>query len=855
MKTKQLFAAVMATLAVTPVSADDLYKEDKIDTDERIIKPQTISALTKDGLSIPVLSYGWRPNQPTKTVGEGALIIELVDQGSTKNFYGVFANDDWRNEVPLQVSVSETDKSLERYDTLVGLGVEHANVYLFSPTTVNVKTHSASAIYAGAVHARAGSLINVNNELNVDVTISNSVGEDSGEKKEETSLTKDIEKIHIPFGVYAEEKSKIEIKDLNLKFETKHELGTKPQGLVATDLSTVSVKDSANIQVINTATDHANAFFAFGGTVELGTVDKPIVGNVLGDVVVENEGELLPGRGSLYLTGTDSQWFGMPNMLRPTANDSLEVGLTNGASWTPILLSADSAKPQLTRMYWAGNPIIDLSKARRLRPEKAVLDLSQAKFVFLKDELTLKINSDLKNQHADQLILPVTFDGHDKVIHLMVMHDPSVVQIGDSVTAQQPVEVVTNKGGVQVKPKSVITQIHDAPLEKGRLISEVDSHGDLIRVSLVSLSKPVDQTTQGHVAEDKFEDQGTRSTPSSSRTDEPKEPAAAESPRIDHSEVLQPTEDTTNDHVTPSIANKDPKVEQRQVHLSDSALGAGDGLSAWRSLVRMSRSGWNIDEGTRLHGLWVDVNGAKVKNHGEKETFTGAKLGVDYSLTGDISMGGFVSMTHTTGDLNFGSQKGDMAAFGVRLGWYPTNAFVEGELGLGRASTDLNLHNAQGERIQGKVKGYSGWLSVVGGVTTWHNDLYSITPKVGLSHTWLESPTWIDTQGVKFVSDTLDETEAWMGLSLKGQLSKCLALNTDLRVIKSWANRGVLTGTFQKNTETIPMHTMSGTRGLLKIGLQYEPRSDVTIGIQIGAETGQAWHREVLGGLSVNYQW
>lgn len=45
--------AVMATLAVTPVSADDLYKEDKIDTDERIIKPQTISALTKDGLSIP----------------------------------------------------------------------------------------------------------------------------------------------------------------------------------------------------------------------------------------------------------------------------------------------------------------------------------------------------------------------------------------------------------------------------------------------------------------------------------------------------------------------------------------------------------------------------------------------------------------------------------------------------------------------------------------------------------------------------------------------------------------------------------------------------------------------------------
>lgn len=683
-------------------------------------------------------------------------------------------------------------------------------------------------------------------------------------KKEETSLTKDIEKIHIPFGVYAEEKSKIEIKDLNLKFETKHELGTKPQGLVATDLSTVSVKDSANIQVINTATDHANAFFAFGGTVELGTVDKPIVGNVLGDVVVENEGELLPGRGSMYLTGTESQWVGMPNMLRPIANDSLEVGILNGASWTPILLSADSAKPQLTRMYWAGNPIIDLSKARRLRPEKAVLDLSQAKSVFLKDELTLKINSDLKNQHADQLILPVTFDGHDKVIHLMVMHDPSVVQIGDSVTAQQPVEVVTNKGGVQVKPKSVITQIHDAPLEKGRLISEVDSHGDLIRVSLVGLSKPVDQTTQGHVVEDKFEDQGTHSTPSSGPTDEPKEPVEVEKPQIEHTEVLKPTEGTTNDHATTTTPVSEPskpieqttqedvaedksedqstdstsassssdetkvptadeipqidhsevfkptegstnnhvtppkKVEQRQVHLSDSALGAGDGLSAWRSLVRMSRSGWNIDEGTRLHGFWVDVNGAKVKNHWANETYTGAKLGADYSLTGDISMGGFVSMTHTTGDLNFGSQKGDMAAFGVRLGWYPTNAFVEGELGLGRASTDLNLHNAQGARIQGKVKGNSGWLSVVGGVTPWHNDLYSITPKVGLSHTWLESPTWIDTQGVKFVSDTLDETEAWMGLSLKGQLSKCLALNTDLRVIKSWANRGVLTGTFQK---------------------------------------------------------
>ena len=84
--------------------------------------------------------------------------------------------------------------------------------------------------------------------------------------------------------------------------------------------------------------------------------------------------------------------------------------------------------------------------------------------------MTLKITSDLKHNTADRLMLPANFDGKGKVIHLMVMNDPSVVMIGDSVTATKPVEVVTNKGGALIQPEVVETfaqQTYDSPLEKG----------------------------------------------------------------------------------------------------------------------------------------------------------------------------------------------------------------------------------------------------------------------------------------------------------------------------------------------------------------------------------------------------
>ena len=91
MKKKELFAALIATLAVTPVSADDLYQEVNLDREGRVTKPHTVSSQSDDGAKTPTFSYGWRPNHSMKTVGTHSFNVDLVDQGDTNNFFGIYA--------------------------------------------------------------------------------------------------------------------------------------------------------------------------------------------------------------------------------------------------------------------------------------------------------------------------------------------------------------------------------------------------------------------------------------------------------------------------------------------------------------------------------------------------------------------------------------------------------------------------------------------------------------------------------------------------------------------------------------------------------------------------------------------
>lgn len=882
MKKKELFAALMAALAVTPVSADDLYQEVNLDREGRVTKPHTVSSQSDDGAKTPTFSYGWRPNHSMKTVGTHSFNVDLVDQGDTNNFFGIYAAHPWINEVPLNISVHETDRVFKEFESLVGLGIERAQVTLSEPVTVNVRANALQAGYAGGVLATSGSTLTFDNLLEVDVSLPR-VHEDDQTASGQALAPSQL-KVDIPFGVYAEEASHVTIKDLRLNFDTAHELPIKPQGLVASEGSTLSVTDFADINVTNQhVPGHASAFFAFGGTVKLGTLDRPITGQILGDLVVENEYAEMPGHGSMVLKGKESVWMGVPIMLRPRDDDTLTVGLLDGATWTPVMKmkemsnqansevqSSKSENQPLTLMYWAGNPVVDLANTHRAIGTSVEVDLRQAKSVVLKDDMTLKIMSDLKHNTADRLMLPANFDGKGKVIHLMVMNDPSVVMIGDSVTATKPVEVVTNKGGALIQPEAVETfaqQTYDSPLEKGLLVAAVDGHGDLVRVSLVGLHSDKEA---GHKNEqtdekprqkddDKADEKPVEKPDESSlgsvvapTVEAPAEDATGQTGTIDH---VVPNDETKPDDVTTPQTVTQTTQKDRVVVLSDSALGAGEGLSAWRGLLRMTRSGWSLDDGTRLRGLWVDVSGAKVKDHQARVTFAGAKLGVDRDVSQNLSLGGFVSMMHATGDLTYGTQKGDMAALGLRLGWYPDKVFVVSELGFGRGSTDLDLRNAQGQQVTGQVKGNSAWLSVVSGVKILDRDFVSVTPKVGVSHTWTTSPTWTDSLGVTYRASSLDETEAWVGVASQLKMSDRLALKSDIRAIKAWANDGTLTGTFRDQLQDIALQSMSGTRGLFKVGAVYQPRQHMTVELQVGAETGHAWRRDLMGGVTVNCQW
>ena len=78
MKKKELFAALMAALAVTPVSADDLYQEVNLDREGRVTKPHTVSSQSDDGAKTPTFSYGWRPNHSMKTVGTHSFNVDLL---------------------------------------------------------------------------------------------------------------------------------------------------------------------------------------------------------------------------------------------------------------------------------------------------------------------------------------------------------------------------------------------------------------------------------------------------------------------------------------------------------------------------------------------------------------------------------------------------------------------------------------------------------------------------------------------------------------------------------------------------------------------------------------------------------
>lgn len=482
MKKKELFAALMAALAVTPVSADDLYQEVNLDREGRVTKPHTVSSQSDDGAKTSTFSYGWRPNHSMKTVGTHSFNVDLIDQGDANNFFGIYAAHPWINEVPLNISVHETDRVFKEFESLVGLGIERAQVTLSEPVTVNVRANVLQAGYAGGVLATSGSTLTFDNLLEVDVSLPR-VHEDDQTASGQALAPSQL-KVDIPFGVYAEEASHVTIKDLHLNFDTAHELPIKPQGLVASEGSILAVTRSADINVMNQPTpEHASAFFAFGGTVKLGTLEQPIQGQIHGDLVVESEYDQLAGHGSMVLSGKESTWVGMPIMLRPRDDDTLTVGLLDGATWTPAMKmkemsnqanseaqSSKSENQPLTLMYWAGNPVVDLANTHRAIGTSVEVDLRQAKSVVLKDDMTLKITSDLKHNTADRLMLPANFDGKGKVIHLMVMNDPSVVMIGDSVTATKPVEVVTNKGGALIQPEVVETfaqQTYDSPLEKG----------------------------------------------------------------------------------------------------------------------------------------------------------------------------------------------------------------------------------------------------------------------------------------------------------------------------------------------------------------------------------------------------
>ena len=882
MKKKELFAALMAALAVTPVSADDLYQEVNLDREGRVTKPHTVSSQSDDGAKTPTFSYGWRPNHSMKTVGTHSFNVDLVDQGDTNNFFGIYATRPWINEVPLNISVHETDRVFKKFESLVGLGVERTQVTLSEPVTVNVRANALQAGYAGGVLATSGSTLTFDNLLEVDVSLPR-VHEDDQTASGQALAPSQL-KVDIPFGVYAEEASHVTIKDLRLNFDTAHELPIKPQGLVASEGSILAVTRSADINVMNQPTpEHASAFFAFGGTVKLGTLEQPIQGQIHGDLVVESEYDQLAGHGSMVLSGKESTWVGMPIMLRPRDDDTLTVGLLDGATWTPAMKmkemsnqanseaqSSKSENQPLTLMYWAGNPVVDLANTHRAIGTSVEVDLRQAKSVVLKDDMTLKITSDLKHNTADRLMLPANFDGKGKVIHLMVMNDPSVVMIGDSVTATKPVEVVTNKGGALIQPEVVETfaqQTYDSPLEKGLLVADVDGHGDLVRVSLVGLHSDNEAGHKNEQTDEKPRQKGDDKA-DEKPVEKPDESVLGSvvAPTVEASAEDVTGQTGTIDHVVPNDETKPDDVttpqrvtqttqKDRVVVLSDSALGAGEGLSAWRGLLRMTRSGWSLDDGTRLRGLWVDVSGAKVKDHQARATFAGAKLGVDRDVSQNLSLGGFVSMMHATGDLTYGTQKGDMAALGLRLGWYPDKVFVVSELGFGRGSTDLDLRNAQGQQVTGQVKGNSAWLSVVSGVKILDRDFVSVTPKVGLSHTWTTSPTWTDSLGVTYRASSLDETEAWVGVASQLKVSDRLALKSDIRAIKAWGNEGTLTGTYRDQTQDIALQSMSGTRGLFKVGAVYQPRQHMTVELQVGAETGHAWRRDVMGGVTVNCQW
>lgn len=881
MKKKELFAALMAALAVTPVSADDLYQEVNLDREGRVTKPHTVSSQSDDGAKTPTFSYGWRPNHSMKTVGTHSFNVDLVDQGDTNNFFGIYATRPWINEVPLNISVHETDRMFKKFESLVGLGVERTQVTLSEPVTVNVRANALQAGYAGGVLASAASTL-IMNDLEVDVALPRV--SDGDQPNSHDADTPSRLEVAIPFGIYAEEKSDVTIKALRLKFDTAYELPIKPQGLVASEGSTLSVTDFADINVTNQhVPGHASAFFAFGGTVKLGTLDRPIAGQILGDLVVENEYAEMPGHGSMVLKGNESVWMGMPIMLRPRDDDTLTVGLLDGATWTPAMKmkemsnqanseaqSSKSENQPLTLMYWAGNPVVDLANTHRAIGTSVEVDLRQAKSVVLKDDMTLKITSDLKHNTADRLMLPANFDGKGKVIHLMVMNDPSVVMIGDSVTATKPVEVVTNKGGALIQPEVVETfaqQTYDSPLEKGLLVADVDGHGDLVRVSLVGFHSDKEAGLTNEQIDEKPPQKGDDKA-DEKPVEKPDESVLGSvvAPTVEASAEDVTGQTGTIDHVVPNDETKPDDVttpqrvtqttqKDRVVVLSDSALGAGEGLSAWRGLLRMTRSGWSLDDGTRLRGLWVDVSGAKVKDHQARVTFAGAKLGVDRDVSQNLSLGGFVSMMHATGDLTYGTQKGDMAALGLRLGWYPDKVFVVSELGFGRGSTDLDLRNVQGQQVTGQVKGNSAWLSVVSGLKVLDSDFVSVTPKVGLSHTWTTSPTWTDSLGVTYRASSLDETEAWVGVASQLKVTDRLALKGDIRGIKAWGNDGTLTGTFRDQTQDIALQLMSGTRGLFKVGAVYQPRQHMTVELQVGAETGHAWRRDVMGGLTVNCEW
>ena len=175
-----------------------------------------------------------------------------------------------------------------------------------------------------------------------------------------------------------------------------------------------------------------------------------------------------------------------------------------------------------------------------------------------------------------------------------------------------------------------------ADFEERLLVADVDGHGDLVRVSLVGLHSDNEAGHKNEQTDEKPRQKGDDKADEKpvEKPDEsvlgsvvaPTVEASAEdvtgqTGTIDH---VVPNDETKPDDVTTPQTVTQTTQKDRVVVLSDSALGAGEGLSAWRGLLRMTRSGWSLDDGTRLRGLWVDVSGAKVKDHQARVTFAGA---------------------------------------------------------------------------------------------------------------------------------------------------------------------------------------------------------------------------------------